>query len=301
MTKFTLATLRTESGPRAALGVRDEYFLLSALRPELSDWTCKSILQTWSTSATILEALADNVKRNGSAAFGSADTAAQLLTPVLYPDTLLAVGANYAGHLKEMGLVASKWSSMPYFIRPPKASLVGPGDTVVIPKTTKQFDWECELAVFVGARLKNADRDQAAAAVAGYAVGLDMSCRDLILTNNDLKVDLMRGKAQDTMAPCGPAITPAKFVTDVNDLRIQLYVNEKKMMDASTAEMLYKIDEQLSIISQYMTIEAGDILFTGSPAGSAVEHGGCWLKPGDEIRAEIEQVGTLKVTMHGAS
>ena len=301
MTPFTLATLRTAAGPKAALGVRDDYFLLSKLRPDLADWTCKSILQTWSTSVPTLETLAGSVIGNGLAASGVSDAAAHLLTPVLYPDTLIAVGANYSGHLKEMGLAAGKWSSMPYFIRPPKTSLVGPGDTVVIPKTTKKFDWECELAVFLGARLRNADRDQAAAAVAGYAVGLDMSCRDLILTDNDLKVDLMRGKAQDTMAPCGPAIMPARFVTDVNDLRIQLYVNEKKMMDASTAEMLYKIDEQLSIISQYMTIEAGDILFTGSPAGSAAEHGGCWLKPGDEIRAEIEQVGMLKVIMRGVT
>jgi 2-keto-4-pentenoate hydratase/2-oxohepta-3-ene-1,7-dioic acid hydratase in catechol pathway len=90
---------------------------------------------------------------------------------------------------------------------------------------------------------------------------------------------------------------PAKFVTDANDLRIQLFVNDQKMMDASTSEMLYKLDEQLSVISEFMTIHAGDILFTGSPSGSAAEHGCCWLKPGDRIHAEIEQVGVLDVTM----
>jgi 2-keto-4-pentenoate hydratase/2-oxohepta-3-ene-1,7-dioic acid hydratase in catechol pathway len=153
------------------------------------------------------------------------------------------------------------------------------------------------LAVFVGKRLKDAERDEASAAIAGYAIGLDLSCRDLIWVDNDLKVDLVRGKGQDTMAPCGPAITPAKFVKNPNDLRIQLYVNDEKMMDASTSEMIYKIDEQLSVISHFITLQPGDILFTGSPSGSAREHGGRWLKPGDRIHAEISEVGVLNVTM----
>jgi len=75
------------------------------------------------------------------------------------------------------------------------------------------------------------------------------------------------------MAPCGPAITPSKFVKDPNSLRIQLYVNDEKMMDGSTSQMIYKIDEQLSIISNFITLQPGDILFTGSPSGSAREHG----------------------------
>jgi 2,4-diketo-3-deoxy-L-fuconate hydrolase len=165
-----------------------------------------------------------NLGQNTLAADGSfnpADNAATLLTPVLYPDGLFAVGANYSGHLREMGLDPQKCSLMPYFIRPPKATLVGPGETVVVPKTSKQCDWECVLAVFVGKQLHDASREEAAEAVAGYAIGLDLSCRDLIQVDNDLKVDLVRGKAQDTMAPCGPAIMPAKFVTDVNDFTIR--------------------------------------------------------------------------------
>src|SRR5260370_11100629 len=145
---------------------------------------------------------------------------------------------------------------------------------VRIRKATDQFDWECELAVVVGKRLRDGGRDEASAAVAGYAIGLDRSCRDLMWVDNDLQVDLVRGKAQDTMAPCGPAITPAKFVKDPTNLRIQLYVNDEKMMDGSTSEMIYKIDEQLSIISHFITLQPGDLLFTGSPSGSAREHGG---------------------------
>jgi 2,4-didehydro-3-deoxy-L-rhamnonate hydrolase len=298
MTRFTLATLATPEGPKAAIGVKEDYYLLGAVQPLLQDTTCKSILQSWETSLPLLEEMADKlVSGNKTAPADIAAKTATLLTPVLYPDGLFAVGANYSGHLKEMGLDTKKWASMPFFIRPPKTTLVGPGDTVIVPKTTKQFDWECELAVFVVKTLHNASREEAASAVGGYAIGLGLSCRDLIQVNNDLKVDLVRGKAQDTMAPCGPHIMPAKFVPDVNNLSIQLFVNDQKMMDASTSEMLYKLDEQLSVISEFMTIHAGDILFTGSPSGSAAEHGGCWLKPGDCIHAEIEQVGVLDVTM----
>ena len=298
MTKFTLATLATPDGPKAAVGVAGKYYLLEAVQPLLRDVTCKTVLENWDRSLPLLEHLAGQLSDGGEEHPADiAAEAANLLTPVMYPDGLFAVGANYSGHLKEMGLDTKKWASMPFFIRPPKTTLVGPGESVIVPKTTKQFDWECELAVFVGKTLRNATKEEAASAVAGYAIGLDLSCRDLIKVDNDLKVDLVRGKAQDTMAPCGPYITPAKFVSDVNNLRIQLYVNDQKMMDASTCEMLYKLDEQLSVISEFMTIHAGDILFTGSPSGSAGEHGGCWLKPGDRIHAEIEQVGVLDVAM----
>jgi 2,4-didehydro-3-deoxy-L-rhamnonate hydrolase len=151
--------------------------------------------------------------------------------------------------------------------------------------------------VVVGRRLRHADREEAAGAIAGYSVGFDLSCRDLFHVDNDLKVDLVRGKAQDTMAPCGPAVVPAAFIPDPYDLRLRLWVNDEPMMDASSSEMLYRIDEQLSIISVFLTIEPGDMLFTGSPAGSAGAHGGRFLRPGDRIRGEIERVGTLEVTV----
>ena len=186
---------------------------------------------------------------------------------------------------------------MPFFLRPPRTTLVGPGDTVQIPRSTLQFDWVIELAVVVGRRLRHASREEATAAVAGYAVGFDLSCRDLIRVDNNLKVDLVRGKAQDTMAPCGPSLIPATFVPDPYNLRLRLWVNDELMMDASSAEKLYRIDEQFGIISEFLTIEPGDILFTGSPAGSAGARGDRSLRPGNRIRGEIEHVGTLDLTL----
>jgi 2,4-didehydro-3-deoxy-L-rhamnonate hydrolase len=295
MTNFALATLSTPDGPAAAIHAGGRYHLIGAVQPLLVEATCLSLLQSWDAAFPLLEALATRLAEHP--ADGVSEQDAHLLTPVIYPDKLMAVGANYSGHLREMGLKAEKWASMPFFIRPPKTTLVGPGKTVMIPRSTKQFDWECEVAVFLGRRLRHASKAEAAAAVAGYAIGLDLSCRDLIQVDNDLKVDLVRGKAQDTMAPCGPVIMPAKFVPDINDARIQLSVNGEMMMNASTSEMLYKIDEQLSTISEYLTIEPGDILFTGSPSGSAGVHGNRWLRPGDHIHAEIENIGVLDVVL----
>lgn len=219
---------------------------------------------------------------------------------MLYPDKLLAVGANYTGHLHEMHLPETKWDSMPFFLRPPTTTLVGPGKTVRIPDTTRQFDWEVELAVVLGGTLREASREQARAAIAGYSIGLDLSCRDLIQTDTALSVDLVRGKAQDTMAPCGPWIVPAAFVPDPQNLRLQLAVNDAPMQDGNSREMLWQVDEQLAEISRFVTLVPGDILFTGSPAGSAASKGVPFLKPGDRIRAEIESIGVLEVELIAA-
>ena len=294
---FTLATLKTPVGPKAAIGVENQFYLLSDLQPERRS-TVKDLLASWPSSFSMLEQLAASIV--GGAFKNSpvfSEEKVELATPVIYPNKLLAVGANYTGHLQEMGLPTEKWHPMPFFLRPPTTTLVGPGKTVYIPKSTKQFDWECELAVIVGKRLRNAGKQEAMNAVAGYAIGLDLSCRDLMQNDTAVPVDLVRGKAQDTMAPCGPYIVPVQFVSNPYTLQIQLFVNDEKMMDANSSEMIYKIDEQLSIISEYITIEPGDILFTGSPAGTAKAHDGHFLQPGDTIHAQIEGVGAMDVIM----
>jgi 2-keto-4-pentenoate hydratase/2-oxohepta-3-ene-1,7-dioic acid hydratase in catechol pathway len=291
---FALATLNTKSGERAALAVDGAYFRLDQLSAGWS-MSVRAILDEWQHAYPRLLAAADQCAREGStsAAFVSpAD--AQLLTPVRFPNKLICVGAVYRDHLLEFNLPAVRWKKMPIFLRAPTTSIVGPGRTLVIPATTNQFDWEIELAVIVGSRLKSADLDTAAAAIAGYSVGLDMTCRDLLDRDSPTGVDLVRAKAQDGMAPVGPFIRPAAFVRDVGNLRLRLFVNDEIKQDGCTADMLYSVPEQLSTISRYITLEPGDIVFTGSPAGSGASIGQ-YLQPGDRIRAEIEAVGRLDV------
>jgi 2-keto-4-pentenoate hydratase/2-oxohepta-3-ene-1,7-dioic acid hydratase in catechol pathway len=292
---FALATLRTGVGPAAAIVVGDRAWLLRDLGDAKLNRSVKDLFENWAANFPRLDKLASLCAAGAYAAELEVDLAsASLLVPIAYPNKLIAVGANYRDHLAEMGLPTERWTPLPIFLRPPTTSMVGPGKTVILPKSTREFDWEIELAVVIGARLREVDRATAMASVAGYAVSIDLSARDLIRLDNPMQIDLVRGKAQDTMAPFGPVVVPAPFVPDPHNLRLHLSVNGKTMQDGSTANMLYRIDEQISIISNFITLEPGDVLMTGSPAGSGASHGR-FLQAGDRIRAEIESIGCLDV------
>jgi 2-keto-4-pentenoate hydratase/2-oxohepta-3-ene-1,7-dioic acid hydratase in catechol pathway len=291
---FALANLDTESGERAALAIDGAYFRLDRMSSGYS-LSVRAILDEWEEAYPKLLAAADECASlgSGSSAFVSpAD--AKLLTPIRYPNKLVCVGGVYRDHLLEFNLPPQRWKNMPMFLRAPTTSIVGPGRTLVIPATTRQLDWEIELAVIVSRRLKSADLDTAAAAIAGYSVGLDMTCRDLLDRDSPTGVDLVRAKAQDGMAPVGPFIRPSAFIRDVHNLRLKLFVNGEIKQNGCTTDMLYSVPEQLSTISRYITLEPGDIVFTGSPAGSGASIGQ-YLQPGDQILAEIEGVGRLDV------
>jgi 2-keto-4-pentenoate hydratase/2-oxohepta-3-ene-1,7-dioic acid hydratase in catechol pathway len=291
---FAIANLSTSSGERAALAIDSNYFRLDLLSSEW-DTSVRAILDKWRQTYPSLVTAAQQCAHEGSKSKGFVSSEnVRLLTPVKYPNKLVCVGAVYRDHLLEFNLPAERWTNMPIFLRAPTTSIVGPGRTLVIPATTKEFDWEIELAVVVSQRLKNADLQTAEAAIAGYSVGLDMTCRDLLDRGSPTGPDLVRAKAQDGMAPVGPTMRPAEFIKDPQNLRLRLYVNDEIKQNGTTADMLYSIPEQLSTISRYITLEPGDIVFTGSPAGSGASIGQ-FLHPGDRIRAEIEQVGTLHV------
>jgi 2-keto-4-pentenoate hydratase/2-oxohepta-3-ene-1,7-dioic acid hydratase in catechol pathway len=291
---FAIANLRTTNGERAALAIDGKYFRLDFLSAEWNT-SVRAILDDWRHLYPHLVTAAQQCAREGSKsrAFVN-DENARLLTPVKFPNKLVCVGGVYRDHLLEFNLPAERWKNMPIFLRAPTTSIVGPGRTLVIPATTKEFDWEIELAVVVAQRLKDADVGAAQAGIAGYSVGLDMTCRDLLDRDSPTGVDLVRAKAQDGMAPVGPIMRPAEFIKNPQNLRLQLFVNDEIKQNGTTADMLYSIPEQLSIISRYITLEPGDIVFTGSPAGSGASIGQ-FLHPGDRIRAEIEEVGTLHV------
>lgn len=290
---FRLATLSTESGDRAALFVEDCYYRLDGFASPYGGASVRQLLEQWAAALPVLQALAAQCAKIGPAlpSFVPADKV-KLEAPVKYPNKLICVGAVYRDHLIEFGLPPERWPNMPIFMRAPTTSIVGPGATLQIPATTKQFDWEIELAVIVGRRLQRGSQDEAAEAIAAFSIGLDMTCRDLLDRNSPTGVDLIRAKAQDGMAPMGSWITPAAFVGDPQSLCLKLWVNGEAKQNSNTSNMLYSVHEQLSTISQYITLEPGDVVFTGSPAGSGASTGR-FLQPGDRIRAEIERIGHL--------
>ncbi|MFT4068194.1 fumarylacetoacetate hydrolase family protein [Paraburkholderia sp.] len=295
---FGIATVM-KPYPMAALEIEGRYWPFDVLKQhgiDLPALEVKALFSDWFSHISYLAHIVEHCI--GDPVLNSLGLPAEEVTlgvAIQFPNKVIAVGANYASHLAEMGLPVARWEPLPFFFKPPTTTMVGPGNTVVMPARTRQLDWEIELAVVIGRRLSDASREDAMRAIAGYAVGLDMTARDWVQQpDSPIKVDLMRGKCQDTMCPFGPVIRPAQFIKDPHQLRLQLWINETPRQDANTSEMLYRIDEQLSLISQFVTLEPGDVLLTGAPAGSGVSYG-AFLQPGDRIRASIEQVGVLDV------
>ena len=205
-------------------------------------------------------------------------------------------GANYYEHIRvEEGKADfTKEDNIPvFFLKDPRVSLVGPG-AVRYPSQSVRFDWEIELAVVVGARLRKCTTEEAKSAIAGYSVGIDLSARDWQMNEaHPFKFDLFTGKAFDDSCPMGPRFVPAKFV-DVPALTLKLWVNDELMQNASNDDMVWSPAEQLAAVSQHVTLYPGDLLLTGTPAGVGMGRGR-YLNVGDRVEAEISGLGRLKI------
>ncbi|WP_052409688.1 fumarylacetoacetate hydrolase family protein [Paraburkholderia oxyphila] len=292
--EFALANLCTVDGERAAVALPHGYFRLDRLASGFAT-SLRAVVNRWDTAYPLIIEVARQCETLGASSAAYVSKAdAELATPIRFPNKLVCVGAVYKDHLREFNLPAQRWPKMPMFLRPPTTSIVGPGAKIAIPPGTAQFDWEIELAVVMGARLTDANLDSAKAAIAGYCVGVDLTCRDLLDRDSAAGIDLVRAKAQDDMAPVGPMLMPAEFVGDPQQLGLRLYVNGEIKQNGTTSDMLYSVYEQVATISRFITLEPGDIVFTGSCAGSGASIGQ-FLKPGDRIRAEIDKVGCLEV------
>jgi 2-keto-4-pentenoate hydratase/2-oxohepta-3-ene-1,7-dioic acid hydratase in catechol pathway len=159
---------------------------------------------------------------------------------------------------------------------------------------SKCLDWEIELAVVIGRRLRRVSEADALAGIACYSVGIDLSARDWQMNPlHPWKFDLFTGKAFDDSCPLGPKLVPAQFV-DPEDLHLELRVNGEVRQEAHSDDMIWSVGEQVSILSEHVTFEPGDTLLTGTPAGVGLATG-TYLKPGDRIEATISGLGTLAV------
>jgi 2-keto-4-pentenoate hydratase/2-oxohepta-3-ene-1,7-dioic acid hydratase in catechol pathway len=221
----------------------------------------------------------------------------RVLSPLQYPGKVLCAGANYYDHIAEMGVqdLRKEAQRLFFFFKPPRNALVGPGATVRYPSESKMFDWEVELAAVIGKRAKRLTLENALDAVAAWSVAIDFSARDLNQAPNTFyKLDWVAGKAQDTCCPLGPRLVPAKFVPNPQDLALKLSVNGEVKQNARTSGMIFDLREQLVILSRIMTLDPGDVVLTGTPAGVGFPKK-TFLKVGDTVSAEIESIGRLDV------
>jgi 2-keto-4-pentenoate hydratase/2-oxohepta-3-ene-1,7-dioic acid hydratase in catechol pathway len=217
-------------------------------------------------------------------------TSVRLGPPVPDPHKIICLGLNYRDHAEESGM---ELPESPILFAKFRNALVGPADDVVLPRQSSAVDFEGELAVVIGAPCKNVGAADALECVAGYMVMNDVSARDLQLKTTQW----LPGKAIDTFAPTGPGITPAWEVPDPQDLLLTTRVNGEVVQRGSTAEMIFSVARALEWISSLMTLEPGDIIATGTPAGvGASRTPPLWLKEGDVVEVEIERIGVIRNT-----
>ena len=209
--------------------------------------------------------------------------------PIPNPDKILCLGLNYADHAAEASM---ELPSAPVIFPKFRNSLIGPSDDIVVPRVaTAKLDYEVELAVVIGRRAREVAESDALSVVAGYSVFDDVSARDLQLQTSQWAP----GKAIDTFAPMGPGIVPASEVADPQDLMMTTRVNGDVVQHESTKRMIFSVAQTIAFLSSFMTLEPGDIIATGTPAGvGAMRKPPLWLKPNDVIEMEIEKVGILR-------
>jgi 2-keto-4-pentenoate hydratase/2-oxohepta-3-ene-1,7-dioic acid hydratase in catechol pathway len=208
--------------------------------------------------------------------------------PVPDPSKIICLGLNYRDHAQEAGLTPPK---APMFFAKFANSLVGPADAIVPPRTTDQVDYEAELAAVIGKRARNVSAEQALEHVAGVMAFNDVSARDLQLANNLWT----GGKAIDTFGPCGPALVTLDEIEDIQALPVRACVNGETVQAGNTASMIFSVAETIAFLSQIMTLEPGDIIATGTPAGVGNSRTPkLFLHAGDIVEVEIEGVGTLR-------
>ncbi len=206
--------------------------------------------------------------------------------PIALPGKIVCVGLNYKDHAEEQGVEAPK---APLFFAKYTTSLIGPGDAIVIPPIVTQCDYEAELGVVIGRSVRGVSKENAFEAVAGYLCANDVSARDLQFSDGQWT----RGKSPDTFCPVGPLV-PASEIADPHNLRIRAIVNGEVLQDSTTANLIFGIDEIISYAAQTSTLEAGDLILTGTPAGVGIfRDPKRLLEPGDSVTIEIEGLGEL--------
>lgn len=209
------------------------------------------------------------------------------MLPISRPGKIVCVGLNYRDHAEEQGV---ELPAAPLLFAKFTTSLIGPGEAIVIPPLVTECDYEAELGVVIGVSVRNVSRENAFEAVAGYICANDVSARDLQFADKQWT----RGKSPDTFCPVGPRLVPAAEVVDPHNLRIRAIVNGEVLQDSSTSNLIFGIDEIISYITQTSTLEPGDLILTGTPAGVGVfRDPPRLLQPGDEVTIEIEGLGEL--------
>ena len=214
-----------------------------------------------------------------------------ILHPVPKPPKIICLTFNYPKHAKEQNYESTK---EPVIFIKPRTTLCGTGAEIICPNFVKQLDYEIELVAIIGKTCKNIDEISAKDYVFGYMIFNDVSARDIQIQDKQFT----RGKSFDTFAPCGPWITSADEIVDIQNLQMTTRINGQLRQNSSTKNMFINIPSIVSKLSKVMTLEKGDMIATGTPEGVALNNPDTpFLKDGDKIDMEIEKLGKIHNTV----
>jgi 2-keto-4-pentenoate hydratase/2-oxohepta-3-ene-1,7-dioic acid hydratase in catechol pathway len=264
----------------------------------------QSIKEILERGQTCLEKL-DGLEKSPSA-FIQLDSV-KLLAPIPRPGKILALAGNYVEHIKEAGLKlglsdSPRLTTTPRPFIMPATAVANHGDEIPWPVYSETIDYELELAVVIGRKVKTVIPDKAIEVIAGYTIVNDVSARTVTFKKDravrpwDEFYDWLNGKWADSFCPMGPYLLTADEIEDVQNLDMKLTVNGQVRQKANTSQMIHTVAQIVSFLSHLMTLEPGDIIATGTPSGVGLATGN-YLMAGDRIEASIEKLGTLTNTL----
>ncbi len=293
MTSYRLLSYQSPNGPRAGLLVGDTVHDVPGYASVLA------ALEDWAKAKPAIEKAAEAAVGKP----GKKLSEVKLLAPVLYPPTIYCAGANYSDHMANMAKVQNipvepdphdlglhPW----HFIKVSRCAVATGNDVELC---CEKLDWEAELGLVIGTKMKNVPIDKVLDHVAFYTIGNDLSARDLtarphIAFQSPFKYDWIGQKVFDGACPMGPWLVPAAEIGDPQKLAIKLWVNGELKQDSNTAKMIFTAAEQLVRLSSRITLYPGDVVLTGTPSGVGAETG-VFLKRGDTMKITIEKIGDL--------
>ena len=280
-----LATILTPAGPRAAVAVGDAYVDLHATDPGLPS----SVKDLLAASPAVRQAAAAAAAAGPTAVKFLAE-AVKLLPPIPNPSKILCVGLNYADHAREGGKAIP---TEPVLFAKYANTLIASGDPIRLPKVAQKVDYEAELVIVIGKTGKHIPNDASAMEyVGGYTCGHDVSARDWQFRGEEKQWTI--GKTFDTFAPTGPVLVTADELTDPHNLQVQLRLNGVTMQNSNTREFIFRVPHILWFLSQVVTLEPGDLIFTGTPPGVGISRNPqVLLKAGDVAEVEVQGIGVL--------
>ena len=276
-------SVATDRGPRACGLVEGQYVDVNAADSEMP-----SSLRELLARGPDVHRRAWSALRSGPVTYEPAKT--RLLPPVPDPCKITCIGLNYRDHAAESGVPVPP---EPVLFSKYPTTLIGHLDRIVLPRVSQQVDYEAELVIVIGRGGKHISAQNARDHVGGYTIGHDVSARDWQL--HKPAKQWMAGKTFDTFAPTGPELVTPDEVPDPHNLGIRLRLNGQTMQDSSTSQLIFGVDELIAYLSRIVTLEPGDLIFTGTPPGVGMARKPpVWLQPGDVVEVEIDRLGILR-------